>query len=431
MTIGLDLSSLQGPHRMRGVGYTLINFINNLSVKNREQHRFIFFFDKNPDLPDPLELLDLSHVKYEVKPLQLQQKLATKLPGKLNVFVRFANQILALIRSYRGDERIVDTEGIDAFLQTDQMIGVPRGRKIKKVFIAYDLIPYVLEWDYLWSYRTARVHGLPMQAAIRCKARRWLYIHKLRVNARNADKILAISNATRDDFLKYVGVKEKKIITVPLGVNKPGEPKDGADIDMHRYIDTSWGYVKRPYSFDETPFVLFVGGADKRRKLDDLVVAFNHLRGRGYVLKLVLAGDTMQGPMNIPTENVQAALKHSSYIEDIVFMGFVSDEQRDWLYANALAYIYPSVYEGFGLPILEALSYGTPVIAYPNSATLEVAKDAALYTHNATELLKEARSLLKASSSKRAALTRKGQAQAGLYSWSDTSNRIIERLESK
>ncbi len=424
MTIGLDLSSLQGPHRMRGIGYTLINFINNIPADLRAKHHFVFYYYTDEGYDDPLELLDLDGIDYEVRSLLPLQSVGPVLPGRLHIFTRLINKLTSLRHLYLGDPRIRATDGIDVFLQTDQMVGVPRGWRVKKAFIAYDVIPYVLEADYLWGYRTARSHERSRQSAIRCALRRWEYVHKLRVNARRSDKIIAISETTSKDFAKYVKPSRKKTVTVPLGVNIPeNDLKD--EPQMHHYVDSSWGYLKRPFKFKpDDRFLLFVGGADHRRKLEDLVVAFNHLRARGHQLKLVLAGDIMRGPGCIPIKDVREALESSSYAEDIVYMGFVGDDQRDWLYRNALAYVFPSRYEGFGLPVLEAMSYGCPVICYRNEATSEVAGNIPLYADSSLQI---ASSVVKVMTS-----GAKRPEKSGLdkYSWPKTAAKILDVITS-
>jgi len=427
MKIGLDISSLQGPHRMRGIGYTLINFINSLPPEIKSQHSFVFYFNTGEGHEDPLSILSLDGLEYEIRPLGSAKRITKTLPGKLHLITRLLNQILSLKDVYVGDSRINDLSGIDIFLQTDQSVNLPKG-KVKKVFIAYDLIPYVLEWDYLWNYRTARSHGLPIQASVRCSGRRWLYIHKLRVNSRRADKIFAISDVTKSDFLQYIGVLKDKIITTPLGVNLPDISRASDSVKMFRYIPSSWGYLRRSYSLGNTPYILFVGGADKRRRLDELVTAFNHIRAQGHELKLVLAGDSMQGPMNISTEITQQALKDSSYLDDIIFMGFVDDEQRNWLYKNALAFIFPSKYEGFGLPVLEAFSYGCPVISYANQATVEVANNIPYYVDGHGQLMQSILDVMKLPASERSKKSEKGISQANKYTWQQTSTRMIEAL---
>ena len=428
MTIGVDISSLQGPHRMRGIGYTLINFINSLSADIKKQHEFVFYFYAGEEYEDPLAILNLEGISYEVRPLGQAKKITKTLPGKLHLLTRLLNQVISVSDVYRGDSRISDTSGLTVFLQTDQSINLPRG-SVKKVFIAYDLIPYVLEWDYLWNYRTARKHGLPLQAAIRCAGRRWMYIHKLRVNSNRADKILAISNVTKIDYMQYVGVPENKIVTTPLGVNVPNV-RAKEDIQMFRYLPSSWGYLRKPYVFDSTPYILFVGGADKRRRLDEVVTAFNHLRAQNFNLKLVLAGDSMKGPMNISTEITQHAFNDSSYINDVIFLGFVDDMQRDWLYKNALAFIFPSRYEGFGLPVLEAFTYGCPVISYVNQATVEVAGSCPYYVEGAAGIIKAVETISHLSAHDRKLKAEKCIAKAEKFSWPQTSKDIIRELES-
>lgn len=427
MTIGLDLSSLQGPHRMRGVGYTLINFINNIPANLRTRHKFVFYFYTEGGYNDPLELLDLNGIEYEVRPLESVKKIGPELPGRLHIITRLIHKITSLRHLYLGDPRIRNLDGVEVFLQTDQMVSVPKAWRIKKAFIAYDVIPYVLESDYLWGYGTARAHGRSRQLALRHALRRWEYVHKLRTNARRSDKVLAISRTTQEDFARYVKPSRKKIVTIPLGINQPRKG-DPAEPQMHRYIDTSWGYLKRSFKLDKnTRFLLFVGGSDYRRKLDDLVVAFNHLRAQGYELKLVLAGDIMRGPGCIPIKSVREELEKSSYADDIIFMGFVDDEQRDWLYTNALAFVFPSWYEGFGLPVLEAMSYDCPVISYRNDATIEVAGDTPTYTDGPQGIVEAVSRLINKGVRKRSDSTRLVQARK--FNWQTTSTMIINELE--
>jgi glycosyltransferase involved in cell wall biosynthesis len=430
MKIGLDLSSLQSAHRMRGIGYTLINLINNLPAELKHKHSFVFYLYTDKGSDSPLDILDLEGITYETRALHPARRINKTLPGKFNLLIRLLNQVVSISDTYFGDSRIRDIGGIDIFLQTDQSISLPKGGS-KKAFIAYDVIPYVLEWDYLWNYETARLHGLPRQASIRCSARRWAYIHKLRVNTRRANKVISISDVTREDFLRYTGAPEDKIVTVPLGVNSPKRFSVHEPLKMHRYIASSWGYLRRPFSFDNVPpFLLFVGGADKRRRLEDVVTAFNHLRGQGYDVKLVLAGDSMQGPTNISTEVIQKALLESSYIDDIIFMGFVDDRQRDWLYSHALAFVFPSKYEGFGLPVLEAFSYGCPVVAYPNQATVEVARDVPIYANNYRELAQSVAELLDQSPAASKELKERSIQQAEGFKWAKTASDVISLIES-
>jgi glycosyltransferase involved in cell wall biosynthesis len=296
--------------------------------------------------------------------------------------------------------------------------------------IAYDIIPYSVEWDYLWTYQTARsVYGFSRKAAFRCHVRRGLYLFKLKLNVRRANSVLAISNQTAQEFRDKLHVPAKKLIVTPLGVNLPSTNAKPESVKLHQYVKTSWGYRLRDLDFDPAvPFILFVGGADKRRKLEDLVAAFNGLRAEGHNFKLILAGDSMQGPDNIATEEIQYALKTSSYLEDIIFMGFVDDKTRDWLYKTARAFIFPSRYEGFGLPVLEAMAYQCPVISYPNKATKEVAGDQIEYVNNIEELKAAILQLLRADDQQIKDIRVKNLNHAKKYSWNKTAQDIVQRL---
>lgn len=429
MKIGIDLTSLQGPHRMRGIGYTLINLMDNVPETIKSSHRFVFFVYSSKDHDDPLSILNLEGVHYELREIKPMKKVLLRLPGKLNRLAVLFNKVIEAIKSSRIDRRIRDFDDVDVFLQTDQSMGLPKG-KAKKVFIAYDLIPYVLEWDYLWAYRTARLRGRSIKYAVFCAWKRRNYLRTIKINTRRSDKILSISETTEKDFMRYIPSSAKKIEAIPLGVSPPKLFEANNPPKMHRYMPSSWGYIKRPYTFSDTPYLLFIGGADWRRRLDDLVTAFNHLRATGLKLNLVLTGDTMKGPLNISVEATQQALLKSSYIDDIIFMGFVDDRQRDWLYKNALSFVFPSQYEGFGLPVLEAFSYSCPVISYRNQATVEVAGDLPIYTNSAAGIAHAALDLMNIPAEKRKQKAQAGVKRAQEYSWQETSRNVFKAIST-
>ena len=429
MTIGIDLSSLQGAHRMRGIGYTLLNLLNNISAEDRHKYLFVFYTYPYGANENPLDLLDLKGLNYEVRELRHRRHVRKRLPGRLGLLTSAANQLIELRDLWLGDSRITDLKGVEFFLQTDQSQHLPRRKRgLKTGLVIYDIIPYVLEWEYMWSYQTARRHGFSSKAALRVHARRWLYAHKIKVNTDQASKLFAISEHTKQDFIKYLAVRENKIKVTPLGINLPSA-SSAEGFALQRYVKTSWGYIRQDFTLDpKLPFILYVGGADKRRRLTDLVAAFNLLRAQGEDFRLVLAGDTMQGPDNIANEEVQHALKTSSYKDDIIFMGFVDDRTRDYLYSHALVFVFPSRYEGFGLPVLEAMSYGTPVISYDNAAVREVAGSCPVYVNNLLELADAMKKYLSYDAKDLKSERSKNVAQANKWRWRKTSQQILAAI---
>lgn len=431
MTIGIDISPLQGAHRMRGIGYTVLNLINNLPDDARKNHHFVFYLlpEQYSAHGDPLELLETEGLSFETRYLKPRRRFSRKYPWRLWLINSVMNQLVEVRDVYFGDSRMSSLRGVDVFLQTDQSQSLPRRGRTKKALIIYDIIPYVLEWEYLWSYRTARrIQGFSRKASLRCMARRRLYSHKLRVNVRRAKLLLSISEQTKTDFVELLSTPAKKVQVTPLGV-AASQTVTEKKPQLKHYVAKGWGHVQRPLHLNpEVPFLLFVGGADKRRKLQDLITAFNNLRSQGHDIKLVLTGDSMQGPEGIATEEIQTALKNSSYLEDIIFMGFVDDATRDWLYRNALAYVFPSRYEGFGLPVLEAMAHECIVISYKNKATLEVAGNAPVYAEDAGDLQRGIIKVLSMSQKDQKALREAGLAQVRKYDWAKTSRSILTKL---
>lgn len=454
MKIGIDLSPLQSPHRMRGIGYTLINLINNIPASEKKKHTFVFYEWINliPEFGDPIELVDVSGLDYTIHALDhtshpkpdakrrnsirtqfrsTRQSLQRRLPRRVQHFLTVSSDMLAILWGNYSDKHWSSgLSDIDIFIQTDQSATLPHNHKFKKIMLIYDIIPYVLEHAYLISYRTARLKGHSRKGAFRLQAHRWLYIHKLKINIKHADQLVAISNQTKNDFVNYLKTPDSKISVIPLGVTPPSTKKTD-NVALYKYVSTPWGYIKRRVELNaDIPYILFVGGADRRRKLDDLVTAFNIVKAQGYNIKLVLAGDSMQGPDNISTEETRLALKNSSYLKDIIFMGFIDDDQRDWLYENALAFTFPSKYEGFGLPILEAMIRGCPVISYENAAIREVAHNSILYAKNLLDLSQYIIKLLTMDEKEKNNIIETGIRHAQKYSWEKTVSSILLSITS-
>jgi glycosyltransferase involved in cell wall biosynthesis len=434
MKIGIDLSVLQTPHRMRGIGAVVINFMNNLPDTHKAKNEFVFFLRDDP-VNNPLKLLDLDKYNFEVR--YINESIIDAAKTKKNLAKLILSRKLRLAKSlfhyligykelYFGNNKIKGTDNLDFFIQFDQNQPLPPKHKVKSVLILYDIIPYVMESDYLWSYKTARARGRSRKNAIKCALLRKKYKKHQQLVANKAFKLIAISNHTKNDFVKYIGTPEKHISVCHLGVNDL--PKDlPAKVPLQQYYKSSWGYMKKDLNLTSKKFLLFVGGADPRRRIIDLLAAFNNLRAMNIDIKLVLAGDTMLGSDASEYEYVRDYFQNTSYLDDIYFLGFVTEEQKNWLYKHTVAFVYPSLYEGFGLPILEAMRFGAPVITYKNSSIIEVADNVAIYGDGYKGIQKAVISLLDKKTHNH--YSKIGLEHAKKFSWKKTSDNIIRYVQ--
>jgi glycosyltransferase involved in cell wall biosynthesis len=272
--------------------------------------------------------------------------------------------------------RDVAKAGADVFLATDPQ-AVPLSSAFATVAILYDVVPLVMPTIYL----TGRMAGLPD----------WLFRHRLD-RIRRATAQIAISSTTQHDAVRLAGFDANRMSVVPLGVDHDTfHPRDPADARARLGL---------------SPYLLFVGAADPRKNLPATLAAYASLDRPG--VDLVVVGTN--GPP-------QAGVR---------WLGHVSDADLPWLYAGALALVFPSLYEGFGLPILEAMASGTPVITSRTSAIPEVAGDAAWYIAPDQESgLKNAIAQVLADPGLRSTLHHRGLQQAQGYSWARTAAGVL------
>jgi alpha-1,3-rhamnosyl/mannosyltransferase len=211
------------------------------------------------------------------------------------------------------------------------------------VVTVHDLIPFLFPADYPWMRRE-----------------RLLALRLLR----RADAVITPSTATALDCQRLARVDPARITVVPHGVDPAYVPADGDAVAAVR--------AHLGLGADE-PYLLSVGVFDPRKRLGLLLDAAARLCRDHPSLRLVLAGD--QGDYAGP---VRAAVERAGLGERTVLAGFMPPESMPGLYTGAACLLFTSAYEGFGLPVLEAMACGCPVAACANSAIPEVAGDAAL-----------------------------------------------------
>jgi glycosyltransferase involved in cell wall biosynthesis len=215
----------------------------------------------------------------------------------------------------------------------------------------------------------------------------WIVSHRTK-------HVLTISNYSKEDIIKFSHVNPRKItVAYPAADKAEGTPVAVAKLKGK-------------------PFILYVGRAEAYKNNRGLIKVHQQLLRTNPDLQLVIVGriDTQR-------EADKKWVSEQAY-KHVLFLGFVSDEQLAWLYGNARAYVFPSLMEGFGLPGLEAMLYGTPVAASHASCIPEILGDAAVYFDpaNQDDMVRVVGQLIN-NDAQRAELIAKGKKQANRYSW--------------
>lgn len=213
--------------------------------------------------------------------------------------------------------------------------------------------------------RVAFVHDLTPLLFPQYHSKTNVFLQKIRFSKLGeADAILTNSEATKKDIVEKLRLKPDSIHVTPLGAGEHFRPLSEAEIRP----------VLEKFSLRK-PYLLFVGTLEPRKNLVTLVQAFNRLKSeQGIPHLLVLAG--RRGWLY---DSLLAEIARSPYRSDIRLTGYTADEEVPALLSGAELFVYPSYYEGFGLPVLEAMKCGIPVVTSPISSLPEVGGDACLY----------------------------------------------------
>lgn len=221
------------------------------------------------------------------------------------------------------------------------------------------------------------------------------------MSIKQADHILAISENTKKDILEMIPVNKNKIVVTYLGYDAFFSKQNKTKISA---VLQKW-WINFPY-------ILFVGMLEPRKNIPSLIKAFAAIKEkRDHKLVIVGKKGWLYG-------EIFALVQKLKIEEQVIFTGYVPDEDLPALYSAATCFVYPSFYEGFGIPIIEAMACGCPVITSNNSSMKEIAGDAAIVVdpYNVKEI-QNAIELLITDKVIRRKMEKQGVMQAKKFSW--------------
>ncbi len=240
------------------------------------------------------------------------------------------------------------------------------------------------------------------------KGSAWHKFIKPKKTLERADTIIAVSESTKRDVVDTYGIPQEKVSVIPSGVEyERFNQVDGSDRDN----------VAIKYNIT-SPYILYLGTVESRKNVSSLIDAWEKHIGSD-VCNLIIAGRVADSALHKKVPGIQ-------------YIGYVSEEDKPALYSGALAFVYPSYFEGFGLPVLEAMASGTPVITSYATSLPDVSQGAALLIdpYNISELVAVIQQVI-SDKSMRNDLRTKGIAVAQSHSWEITTKKVLEVLTSR
>jgi len=226
-------------------------------------------------------------------------------------------------------------------------------------------------------------------------------------SAENARLVFTISKSSKDDIIREYNLDSKKVIVTYPGIR---EIRSMKNTDLKKFNLTN-------------DYILFVGTLQPRKNITKLIEAFSKIEKKDIDLVIV-------GKKGWLYEEILASPKKFDIEKRVKFLDFVTDEELPSLYKNAKCFVLPSLYEGFGLPVLEAMKYGCPVITSNISSLPEAGGNAAIYVNpeDVKDITEKINKVLK-DERLREDMIKKGEAQVKKFSWEKTARETLSALE--
>ncbi len=294
---------------------------------------------------------------------------------------------------------------------------IARRRDARLLFVPHFAPPIVTTLPVITTIHDVIPFALPEYRPLSAL---WLYDQLIAQGARRAATILAVSEHAKSEIIRYLNVPAERIVVIPEAPAPQFRPV--TDQARLRGVMAKYGV--------SDPFVLYVGGFDVRKNVSLLVGAFASAAHRlgNAKLRLLISGRTEQLGTSALFPDWRPLARRFG-IESRIVSAFVTDEDLPAIYSAASVFVYPSLYEGFGLPPLEAMACGTPVVVSDHPALREVVGAAGLIfplakeggAVDVTRALADQLTALLSNPEKREELRLRGLARVRNYSWSQTA----------
>lgn len=293
--------------------------------------------------------------------------------------------------------QVIKELDLDVYWGTNYILPLYTNRKVKCYVTIYDLALFIFDGIGEKSNQLK----LNLFAKRACK---------------KANKVITISEATAKDVNSIFGIEPSKIV-----VSYCGSPENRTNYDLNN--------VKKELVFDEDYF-LFISTIEPRKNIITIIKAFEeYIDKTGNNKRLVIAGKKGWN-----CDNIFEAIANSKHRDKIILPGYISTDDKAYLLSHAEAFLYPSLYEGFGLPILEAFRYDLPVITANNSSLPEVGGEAAFYINDVYDYKSLADQMIKIdylNVEERNKINRLMQRQLEKFSWEKNSDEMMDIITDK
>ena len=378
MKVGIDIQALQTEAtRHRGIGRYTLSLIE--ALKNCQDGNIYQLFANNAlAVPE----LDTDYLSYKyLNYVQGENKELNDLSMKASLVSEDIESLL-IANPMEGDD-----------------IVMPNFANYSKSYfvICYDLIPLIFSDKYLGNPR-----------------RKEHYLSRLE-NIKHADFVFTISEATRQDAIKYLNIPSEKALNISAGFSPIFTPLQF--LEHRKWLKE----FANKFGVDKK-FILYTGGEDWRKNIEGMVHAFAQLpQNLKDNYQLVIA-------CKVSEQFSQKITKLASDLgikKSLVLTNYVTDQELRALYSTCSLFVFPSFYEGFGLPLLEAMACGAPAIASNSSSLVEIISDSKLLfnPHSTKEITNKMQQVLSDQAwSKK--ISEIGQKRATQFSWQSVANKM-------
>jgi len=373
MKIGVDIRCLTEAY-YSGIGEYTYNLLTNLLKIDSKNQYFLFY--------NAAKATKVPEFKY---PNVIYKDF--KYPNKIfNLGIRFLK--------FTSIDKMIG--GVDIFL-TPSFLFTNLSANCRKILVVHDL-----SFELYPQFFTF-------------KKRLWHQLIGAKKLCQQADTIIAISENTKNDVAKIYQINPEKIKVIYQGIN---------EMFLQEVSEVRKEEIKNKYNLPDD-YIFYLGNLEPRKNIESLILAFENLKNDS--IKLVIAGGEAW-----KYKSIYKLWQKSIQRKRIKFLGYVEAKDKPALYSLAKIFVYPSIYEGFGLPPLEAMSCKTPVISSFSSSLTEAIDEAGLLVdpHNCNDLT-QAIDLILADEKLQNLFKERGLRQIQKFSWQKASEEILKIIEAK